>query len=63
MWCLAALLLALVAIASPAQAQAQAPALPSGTVQRVVDGDSLWLTPARGGAPLQIRRAGRGRAR
>ena len=58
MWCLAALLLALVAIASPAQAQAQAPALPSGTVQRVVDGDSLWLTPARGGAPLQIRLLG-----
>ncbi len=55
---LAALLLALAAIAGPALARAQAPALPSGTVQRVVDGDSLWLTPARGGAPLQIRLLG-----
>jgi len=55
---LAALLLALAAIAGPALARAQALALPSGTVQRVVDGDSLWLTPARGGAPLQIRLLG-----
>lgn len=43
-----------------APARAAAPPKPSveGTVQHVVDGDTLWLAPAGGGAPVEIRLQG-----
>ena len=43
-----------IAAALPAAAAAPTRAV-EGTVSFVVDGDSLWLAPADGGAPLEVR--------
>jgi endonuclease YncB( thermonuclease family) len=57
---LTAALLGLIGIGGPSQAAA--PARPvagiEGTVTSVVDGDSLWLTPAAGGKAIEVRLAG-----
>ena len=57
---LAAVLIGLAG--SPEPTRAAAPARPStgieGTVTSVVDGDSLWLTPAGGGRAIEVRLAG-----
>ena len=45
----------LLAVCAAAQAQ---PRVITGTVSRVTDGDSLWLTPADGGAPVELRLQG-----
>ena len=46
------LLLALAVLASPALQAAQ---VFRGTVTHVTDGDTLWVRPAQGGAPIEIR--------
>ncbi len=59
-WRPLALLAAALCLASAAPAlaaKAAAPAL-EGTVTRVTDGDSLWLEPANGGAPVELRLLG-----
>ena len=39
-------------------ATASVPVVIDGVVSSVVDGDSLWLTPARGGGAIEVRLAG-----
>jgi len=57
---LAAALLGLVCSwgAAPATPPVRAASGIEGTVTRVVDGDSLWLTPAAGGRAIEVRLAG-----
>lgn len=58
---LAAVLLGLsCALGLPAAPLAAAPELPGirGTVTSVVDGDSVWVTPAAGGDAIEVRLAG-----
>lgn len=53
------LVAALVSVLVPtAMAAAAPPATIQGVVTRVVDGDSLWLTPAGGGRAIEVRLAG-----
>jgi micrococcal nuclease len=49
------LLLALWQPAAHAARHAPPPAAPAGTVTRIVDGDTLWVSPPDGGAPLVVR--------
>lgn len=49
---------ALALTAAAAAPIAAAPPAIEGTVQRVIDGDSLWLVPAAGGAPIELRLQG-----
>lgn len=55
---LAAALLGLACSWGAAQAATPARAGIEGTVTSVVDGDSLWLTPAAGGKAIEVRLAG-----
>jgi micrococcal nuclease len=51
------LITAALCLSSLATCLAAAPAVNAleGTVTRVIDGDSLWLEPAAGGAPVELR--------
>ena len=55
---LAAALASVVLLALPALAAPASSAQILGQVQRVVDGDTLWLQPADGGAPFSVRLRG-----